>query len=137
MVLTGGRPVLLLAQQTGAYAEMVINSPFLYYLTIPASNRSRDGDAVAATCLMGAIRTIELLQALKDCGGLNDAHSFNLRSLAFASMALLYVELCGREVPSIDVVRTASTLAEELLRGMAMRHSAALRCYESLLVCFA
>jgi hypothetical protein len=74
MVIPGGRQVLLLAQQTGAYAEMVINSSFLYYLNFPASDRSRDGDAVAATCLMGAVRTIELLQALKDCVSLNNAH---------------------------------------------------------------
>lgn len=83
---------------------------------------------------MGAIRTIELLQSLKDLNNLSEAKSFNMHSLTFAAMALLHVELSGQDVPGIEIVGTASALAEELLKDMALRHPAALGCYESLYV---
>ena len=113
---------------------MIINSPFLHYLAIPSSVRPLDGNVAGAKCVMGAIRTIELLQKLKDGDSLNEANSFNLRSLAFAAVALLFVEFSGLDVPGVEAVKIASSLAEQLLEGMAVRHAAALGCYHSLQV---
>lgn len=114
---------------------MVINSPFLHYLAIPSSIRRHDANTVGAKCITGAIRTIELLQTLKDEDSLNGAHSFNLRSLAFAAMALLLVEFSGLDTPGLDAIKVASSLTEQLLEGVTVQHLAALRCYQSLQVC--
>ena len=114
---------------------MVINSPFLHYLTVPASLRNHDGNVAGAKCVMGAIGTVELLQTFKDEDKLNEAHSFILRSLAFAAMTLLFVEFSGLDMPGIEVVKIASSIAESLLEGMALQHPAALTCYKSLQVC--
>ena len=114
---------------------MVINSPFLHYLAIPSSIRRHEANAAGAKCVTGAVRTIELLQKLKDEDSLNGANSFNLRSLAFAAMALLLVDFSGLDTPGLDAIKIASSLAEQLLEGVAVRHAAALRCYQSLQVC--
>ena len=113
---------------------MIINSPFLHYLAMPCSVCHQDGKVAGAKCILGAISTIELLQKLKDEESLNKANSFTLRSLAFAAVALLFVEFSGLDVRGIEAVKLASFLAEHLLEGMAVRHPAAFGCYQSLQV---
>jgi hypothetical protein len=123
-----------LVRQTGAYVQLIVNSPFLHFLTVPPTLRHNDGNGAAVTCVTAAIQTVEVLHALKEEELLNWVHSFTLRSLAFTAITLLTVELGGLEVPGMGPIKTASGLAEDLLKGMVMRNAAALGCFQSLQV---
>jgi hypothetical protein len=133
--LTSNRRLRLQVRQTGAYIQMILNSPFLHYVTVPATQRSIEGSAAGIKCVRGAIQTIELLQVLKQQRFLNVTHSFTLRSLVFAAMTLLFVEFSALDIQGMEPIKVASGLAEQLLMSMAQRHVAALGCYESLQVC--
>ena len=134
--LTSSRRLQLQVRQTGAYVQMIFNSPFLHYVTVPAGQQSTDGSAAGKKCVVGAIQTIELLQDLKGRQSLYGLHAFTLRSLVFAALTLLFVEFNALDMLGIEPVKAASDLAEQLLMGMAQQHVAALGCYESLHVSF-
>lgn len=124
----------VLARQTGAYAQMLLNSPFLHYLAVPGAPRHEEGHTAAATCLKAAIQTVKQLKALQGDDLLDWIPSLSMRSLVIASITLLIVELDGLCVPSMEPITATSDLAEQMLGVMATDSVAAFGCLESLQV---
>jgi hypothetical protein len=125
----------LYVQHTGAYVQLLINSPFLHYLTAPAGNRHHYGSRAGLKCAIAAIDLVDILQQLKSELIHSPIHPRLRSSLIFAATALLVVDFGAVDLPCLEQVKMASIAAEELLKELAKHSKSAFSCYMSLAVC--
>lgn len=126
--------VPLYVQHTGAYVQLLIDSPFLHHLTALAGNRNNYGSDAGLKSMIAAMDLVDILQQLKSELIDNPIHPRLRRSLILAATALLVVEFGAQDLPCLEQVKKASIEAEVLLKELAKRCNSASSCYQSLAV---
>ena len=134
-MLTFSSMMPLYVQHTGAYVQLLINSPFLHHLTSPAAHRNNNDSHAGLKCAIAAIDLVDILQQLKSELIHSPIHPRLRRSLIFAATALLVIDFGAVDLPCLEQAKMASRAAEKLLKELVKHSNSAFSCYKSLAVC--